>query len=473
MPRLAPALLAVLLFNTPLAAQPAELSSEQAHQRELDLLHITRLRPPRDATHPARPDYANYDEAVATKLSTPLPDPLTMADRTKVTTRAAWLTKRKPELMALFERDVIGKRPAHLPTVRWEITNTLYETVQDVPVVTKKLLGHVDNAAYPGITVAIALQVTTPVAAQKRRVPAIIVMGSLAPPRLPPPGVARGPAPAPQQVRSYPDYRAQILQRGWGYVIFDPLSVQADTGAGFTHGIVGLVNKGQPRSLDDWGSLSAWGWGISRAIDYLETDRQVDAGRLGLFGHSRYGKAAVVTMMYEPRLAVGYISSSGKGGAAPYRRVFGSTVENMSTTPEFQWQNGRFMQYAADPLAAKDMPVDANEALALIAPRALFVSTGKYMDDPAVAPGDGWVDGKGSFEAEVSANAVYRLMGRKGLDSTAYPPLLTTVDGDGLAFRQHDEGHTPAPNWSAFLDFAAKAFKQPVATASRKPAAPR
>jgi hypothetical protein len=464
-----PALLAcaLLLCLAPLTAQPAPPSAtQQEHQRELDLLHIARLRPPRDATHPARPDYANYDEDVATRLSTPLPDPLTMADGTKVTSRAQWLTRRKPELMALFERDVLGRRPASLPAVTWTVTETLHETVQGVAVVSRKVTGHVDNRAAPDIAVDIALQVTTPEAADGRRVPAIIVMGSLAPPRLPPSGAARGPAPAPQQVRSYPDYRGQILARGWGYVVFDPLSVQADNGAGFTRGIIGLANKGAPRSLDDWGSLSAWGWGISRAVDYLETDARVDAGKLGLFGHSRYGKASVVTMMYEPRIAVGYISSSGKGGAAPYRRVFGSTVENMSTTTEFQWQNGRFMQYAADPLTAKDMPVDANEALALIAPRALFVSTGKYMADPAVAPGDGWVDGKGSFEAEVSAGAVYRLMGRAGLDSTIYPPLLTLVDGDGLAFRQHDEGHTPAPNWASFLDFAAKEFRRPPAAAA-------
>jgi hypothetical protein len=84
-----------------------------------------------------------------------------------------------------------------------------------------------------------------------------------------------------------------------------------------------------------------------------------------------------------------------------------------------------------------------------------------------VAPGDGWVDGKGSFEAEVSAGPVYRLMGRAGLESAAYPALLTLVDGDGLAFRQHDEGHTPAPNWASFLDFAAKEFKRPAASASR------
>jgi hypothetical protein len=469
-----PALLAcALLCAAPLTAQPAPPSAtEQEHRRELDLLHIGKLRPPRDATHPARPDYANYDEDVATRLFTLLPDPLTMADGTKVTTRAQWLNRRKPELMALFERDVLGRRPASLPGVAWTVTETRHETVAGVAVVTRKVTGHVDNRAAPDITVDIALQVTTPEAADGRRLPAIIVMGSLAPPRpIPvrtPPGAARGPAPAPQQVRSYPDYRGQILARGWGYVIFDPLSVQADNGAGFTRGIIGLANKGRPRSLDDWGSLSAWGWGISRAMDYLETDSRIDATRVGLFGHSRYGKAAVVTMMYEPRIAVGYISSSGKGGAAPYRRVFGSTVENMSTTTEFQWQNGRFMQYAADPLSAKDMPVDANEALALIAPRALFVSAGKYMADPVVAPGDGWVDGKGSFEAEVSAGAVYRLMGRTGLDSTAYPALLTLVDGDGLAFRQHDEGHTPAPNWASFLDFAAKEFRRPPAAAASR-----
>ena len=463
------ALLLGVFAATPLLAQPGDLTTPQAHQRELTILGLKQLRAPRNATQPSNPAYANYDEDVATRLSTPLPDPLTTADGSKITTRAGWL-KRKPELMALFERDVLGKRPAHLPAVRWKVTETLRETVQGVDVISRKVTGHVDNSAYPAGNVEIALQVTTPVSTEGRKVPAIIVMGSLAPPPVGR-GAGRGPVVQPgrgsQQVGTYPDYRAQILQRGWGYVIFDPASVQADNGAGFTKGIIGLVNKGRPRSINDWGSLSAWGWGISRAIDYLQTDPQIDARKLGLFGHSRYGKASVVTMMYEPRIAAGYISSSGKGGAAPYRRVYGSTVENMSTVSEFQWQNGRFMTYAADPLAAKDMPVDANTALALIAPRALFVSTGKYMPDPSVAPGDGWVDGKGSFEAMVSANPVYKLMGRRGLESTAYPGLLTLVDGDGLAFRQHDEGHVATPNWSWYLDFAAKEFQRPVRTASR------
>lgn len=458
-----------MIAATPLLAQPAptDLTTPQAHQREMAILGLKSLRAPRNATQPSNPAYANYDEDVATRLSTPLADPLTNADGSKITTRAAWL-KRKAELMALFERDVVGKRPAVLPRVSWKVTDTVRETVEGVAVISKKVTGHADNSFYPAGSVDIALQVTTPAASEGRAVPVIMVMGSLAPPPAGR-GAGRGPVPGrgSQQVGTYPDYRAQILSRGWGYVIFDPASVQADNGAGFTRGIIGLVNKGRPRSINDWGTLSAWGWGISRAMDYLQADSQVDARRVGLYGHSRYGKAAVVTMMYEPRIAVGYISSSGKGGAAPYRRVYGSTVENMSTVSEFQWQNGRFMTYAADPLTAKDMPVDSNHALALIAPRALFVSTGKYMPDPSVAPGDGWVDGKGSFEAMVSANPVYRLMGRKGLDSTAYPGLMTLVDGDGLAFRQHDEGHVASPNWSYFLDFASKEFKLPVRAAAR------
>src|SRR5204863_2142558 len=121
-----------------------------------------------------------------------------------------------------------------------KVTDTVRETVQGVAVVSRKIAGHVDNSTYPAGSVEIALQVTTPVSTEGRKVPAIIVMGSLAPPRLPLPGAGRGPAPAPQQTGTYPDYRAQILARGWGIVIFDPLSVQADNGAGFTKGIIGL-----------------------------------------------------------------------------------------------------------------------------------------------------------------------------------------------------------------------------------------
>ena len=139
----------------------------------------------------------------------------------------------------------------------------------------------------------------------------------------------------------------QLLTAGWGYAMIDPSSIQADNGAGLTRGIIGLVNKGQPRKPDDWGSLRAWAWGAARGLDYLETDPAVDSKHVGIEGVSRYGKAALVTMAFEPRFAMVLVGSSGKGGATLHRRVFGEAVENLTGSGEYHWMAGNYLKYGA------------------------------------------------------------------------------------------------------------------------------
>jgi hypothetical protein len=183
-------------------------------------------------------------------------------------------------------------------------------------------------------------------------------------------------------------------------------------------------------------------------LDYFETDKDVDAKQVGIEGHSRYGKASVVAMAYDPRFAIGYISSSGEAGAKLYRHIFGEQVGNVAGTQEYHWMAGNFLKYAG-PLTPGDLPVDANELVALCAPRPVFVSGG-------ATNGDGWVDAKGMFLAAAGAGPVYRLLGKKDMGTTTFPPIETTlIDGD-VAFRQHTGGHTPGPNWPTFLDFASK-----------------
>ena len=157
-------------------------------------------------------------------------------------------------------------------------------------------------------------------------------------------------------------------------------------------------------------------------------------------------------MAYDPRLAAGFISSSGAGGAAPYRRHWGEQVENVAAGNEYHWMGAKFLTYAADPLSAGNLPIDANAVIALAAPRPVFIGAGR-----ATADGDGWVDPHGMFLAEASAGEVWALLGQRPLDKSQ-PPPLTLSDSGALAFRQHDQGHTPGPNWPAFLDFAARAF---------------
>ena len=172
-----------------------------------------------------------------------------------------------------------------------------------------------------------------------------------------------------------PTWQQQVLAKGWGYATLATSTIQADNGAGLTQGIIGLVNKGQRRKPDDWGALRAWAWGASRALDYFETDKAVDAKQVGLEGHSRYGKATIVAMAYDSRFAIAYVSSSGEGGVKMHRRNWGELVENVAATSEYHWMAGNFLKYAG-PLNWNDLPVDSHELVAMCAPRPVFISGG-------------------------------------------------------------------------------------------------
>jgi (4-O-methyl)-D-glucuronate---lignin esterase len=198
--------------------------------------------------------------------------------------------------------------------------------------------------------------------------------------------------------------------------------------------------------------LRAWAWGASRAIDYFEADKAVNAKQIGIEGLSRYGKAAVVTMAYEPRLAIAFVGSSGAGGAKILRRIFGEQVENLASSGEYHWFAGNFIKYAG-PLTPNDLPVDAHELIALCAPRPVFISSGS----PKVE--GHWVDAKGMFLGGVYAGSVYKLLGKKDLGTVEFPPIETALVQGEVAFRQHSGGHTTGPNWPTFIEYASKYLK--------------
>src|SRR6185312_5646548 len=365
-----------------------------------------------------------------------------------------WWNQRRPEIVEYFDREIYGRVPKDTPKVNWEVTSTARETNGGVPVITKKLVGHVDNSSYPPISVNIDLTLTTP-ANVTGPVPVIMEFSFVFPPGF------KWPKGFTPPHESGPTWQQQLLAKGWGYAVLIPTTVQADNGAGLTEGIIGLMNKGQPRKLDDWGALRAWAWGASRALDYFETDKSVDAKQVGIEGHSRYGKAALVTMAYDPRFAIAYVSSSGEGGAKLNRRNWGEIVENVAGSGEYHWMAGNFLKYAG-PLHWNDLPVDSHELIALCAPRPVFISAG------AKDKGDGWVDAKGSFMAAAAAGPVYKLLGKKDMGTTVFPPIETPlIDGD-IAFRQHSGGHTPGPNWPTFITFASRYLK---ASPTRSPTA--
>ncbi len=505
--------------NTPAVAAlppPATLTNDADHQRLMGLLNMTTMRRGRNGSgSPQDPNFANYDESKATPFPD-LPDPLTMKNGTKVTTAAQW-PARRAEIVEDFDREIYGRVPKETPKVTWEITNTQNNGTS----ITRTLVGHVDNSSYPAITVNIQASVTVPANAPGL-VPVIMQFsaggggfgggrgpgaGRGAPGAAPgrgAPGAAPATPAAPATTpanrggafltndtdlvfvaapgggagRGFgggaagPTWQQQCLAKGWGYGTINTGSIQADNGAGLTQGIIGLCNKGQPRGLEDWGVLRAWGWGVSQLIDGFRDHKEigVDFMQVGVEGHSRWGKGTIVAMAYDPRVAIAYVSSSGEGGAHINRRNYGEVIENVAGGGEYHWMAGNFLKYAG-PLTGKDLPVDGHELVALCAPRPVFISGGNanpdgtfagkiagvtdteftlvptdgptityarhsavqiQVDGQAVAaadikPGmtasvtyrgnDSWQDPKGMYLAARDAGPVYTLLGKKDLGS--------------------------------------------------------
>ncbi len=188
-------------------------------------------------------------------------------------------------------------------------------------------------------------------------------------------------------------------------------------------------------------------------MDYFVTDNDVDEKRVGIEGLSRYGKAALVAMAYEPRIAIGFIGSSGAGGAKLLRRTFGEQVENLASSAEYHWFAPNFIKYAG-PLTPNDLPVDAHELIALCAPRPVFISVGAPDVEGT------WIDAKGMFLAAVHAGPVYKLLGKNDMGIEEMPPQETNCSEGEIAFRQHEGGHTTGPNWPYFIEFAKRYFNK-------------
>lgn len=472
-------------------------TQEQDHENMMQQLGITELRPGPSGNE-SDPNHANYDEALANPCPQ-LPDILTTKNGKKVITPEMWWKQRRPEIVEDIEREMYGRLPGNIPDVKWTVKITDREWVGWTPVIAKQLVGHVDNSEYPLINVDINMMLVVP-ANVKGPVPVLMMFGR---PSFPAPAqpstedlekineafkemmiknnpemktiFEKYPAYLPITKLAGPNFFAprpegdpspteQLLAAGWGYATIDPGSIQADNGAGITRGIIGLVNKGQPRKPDDWGALRAWAWGAARGLDYLETDTLVDARKVGIEGVSRYGKAALVTLAFEPRFAIGLIGSSGKGGATLHRRVFGEAVESL-TGGEYYWMAGNYMKYGAEKATfgkktGCDLPVDSHELIALCAPRLTFISYGIPEKGDAK-----WLDQQGSFMATVAAGSVYKLLGVKDIGlSNDYmtekmPPVNTGLLEGELAWRQHDGGHTDAPNFKYFIPWASKLLK--------------
>jgi lysophospholipase L1-like esterase len=443
--------------------------AREDHADMMRQLGITKLRPGHNGRAAAgEPNAANYDPAKADPFPD-WPDVLKLKDGGKVTSAEQWWQRRRPEIALDFEREVYGRVPPDVPRVAWSVAETVETTVGGQPVVARRVIGRVDNSGYASITVDIKMAVVVPVNA-KGPVPVLMMFGAG---NMPGESLPRFPG---FQEPAAPPSTEQLIAAGWAYVSLSTTSIQADNGAGLAAGIIGLTNKGRRRTPEQWGSLRAWAWGAARALDYLETLPAVDAKRVGIEGVSRYGKAALVTMAFEPRFAVVLVGSSGEGGAKPHRRNFGEAVENLTGSGQYHWMAGNFLKYAAAEASfgsrnANDIPVDAHQLIALCAPRPTFISYGVPEKGDAH-----WLDQQGSFMATVAAGPVFRLLGARDLGVSddyrvARMPAVNTglLEGE-LAWRQHDGGHEDRSNMSFFIAWANRLLRHaPPAVAADQP----
>lgn len=456
----------------------------------MDQLGIQKLRPGRSPNE-SDPNHANYDEEFANPYPV-WPDLMTLHDGRKVTTAQQWWKQRRPEIVADLEREIYGRVPADAPKVRWQITETDPEFIAFRPVIARRIVGHLDNSTDPAIHVDMQMILALP-ANPKGPVPVLIMF---APARFPAPSqlspeeaakldqtfksilIERDPSFA-VVFKAHPGFEfvkqpsllppppsderiSDLIADGWGVALLDPATIQADDGAGLRTGVIGLANRGAPRKPDDWGALRAWAWGASRALDYLRALPQVDAKHVGIEGVSRFGKAALVTAAFDQRFYMVLVGSSGKGGATPFRRNFGEAVENLAGTGGYYWMAGDFLKYAASVAkfgakTANDLPVDSHELIALVAPRLCFISYG----NPAAGDAN-WLDHQGSYMATIAAGRAWTLLGARDLGQgnnyrSAVKPSIGTalLEGD-LAWRQHEGGHTDAPNMKYFIEWADK-----------------
>ncbi len=482
------------------AAQPAGLApvgftATQDHQNMMDQLGITRLRPGANG-NPLGKGHANYDEATALHYGD-IPALMTLRNGRPVRNAADWKTRRA-EIATDLEREVVGRIPGDVPAVTWSVRAVDHERIGRAAVTAYDLVGHADNTAYPAIKVDIRATLVLPDGA-KAPVPVLIMFGRAGFPAPAQPSADeladinatlkqvmadKNPSlravfeahpgwqpqiapplfqPVPLNADGDPPNQNQLAADGWGYVLLDPASAQADNGAGLTRGIIGLTNKGQPRKPDDWGALRAWGWAASRTLDYLQSRPEVDARHIGIDGVSRYGKAALVAMAFDTRFAMVLVGSSGEGGAKLHRHDIGEKVENLTDATEYHWMAGNFLKYGAETARfgrkdAGDLPVDGHELVALCAPRLTFISYG--IPGVPIPSGDAlWQDQAGSYMAAVAAQPAWTIQGAKGLGvSTNWrteqkPPVNQGLLDGELAWRQHDGGHTDAPNMKWFIQW--------------------
>jgi hypothetical protein len=437
------------LLTAPLLCAGFALHAQQSPGRSTNLGSDAHGNPLRLALKTGH--ISNYDETKVRPYT--LPDPLVLSDGRPVPDAAAWLKQRRPEILRLYETEIYGRIPGTTPRVRWQVTET-DSRAREGTALMKKILGTIgETPDAPQIRLTLYTPANT-----KTAVPVILLLnfggGATPPPGTSAPAGRGGVPPSGGD----PPVAAEIIARGWGYATVGYQDIQPDRANAETQGVIGLSRAlsspgaqgssvQQRPAPDEWGTISAWAWGVSRVLDYLEGDKSVDAKRIAIQGHSRLGKTVLWASAVDPRIAAVFSSCAGEMGSALARRDWGETVDDMAQNFPYQFA-GNFQKWVG---RWNEMPVDAHMLIALSAPRPVFITGGTT---------DQWADPVGEFLAAVAAGPVYRLLGARDLGVTQLPGLDVPVTSGDLGWHYHTGGHAATPaDWKAFLEFLGKYFE--------------
>ncbi len=359
-----------------------------------------------------------------------LPDPLTMQDGRRVESAAMWTAERRPELLELFRANVYGRAPAGWPQgATCKITFS-----QDGNAVREDV---VMTFSGPGGKIDVHLYILFPLNATKP-VPAFLLINHLDDENL-----------NPETETDSPFWPArQIVERGYAAAILQAQDVDPDTDDGFKNGIHGVYDDpSEPRAGDAWGTIAAWAWGASRAMDYLERDSAIDASKVAVVGHSRGGKTALWAGAQDERFALVISNNSGCTGAALSRRPVGETVKDINDRFP-HWFCANYRKFNA---RETELPVDQHELIALMAPRLVYVAS---------ATEDKWADPEGEFLACVEASPVYALLGAPGIEATSMPAPETPLQSGRIGYHLRTGKHDLTEyDWNQFMDFAYRYWK--------------